>query len=61
MEKINLYNHIKSINPMEKYPHIIEISSCTQKMLVFIFLFPGNVLINSLISLGIYSTLKLSK
>ena len=37
---------------MQKYPHIIELSSCTRKMLVFIFLFPENSLINSLISLG---------
>ena len=53
--------NIKSINPMQKYPHIIELFSCTQKMLVFIFLFPGNSLIDFLISSGIYSTPKLSK
>ena len=53
--------NIKSIHPMQKYPQIIELSSCTRKMLVFIFLFQGNSLINSLISLGIYSTPKLSK
>ena len=50
--------NIKSINPMQKYWHIIELSSCTRKMLVFIFLFPGNSLINSS---GIYSTPKLWK
>ena len=61
--------NIKPINPMQKYPHIIELSFCNRKMLVFIFLFPGNSLgsssgnfsINSLISLEIYSTPKLSK
>ena len=45
---------------MEKYPHIIELFSCTRKMLVFMLLFPGNSLINYLISSGIYSTPKLS-
>ena len=53
--------NIKSINRMQKYPHSIELPSCTQKMLVFIFLFPGFLKINSLISSGIYSTPKLSK
>ena len=42
---------------MQKYPHIIELFSCTRKILAFMFLF----LINSLISSGIYSTPKLSK
>ena len=46
---------------MQKYPHIIELSSCSRKMLVFIFLLPGNSLINALISSGIDSTPKLSK
>ena len=53
------------MNPMQKYPHIIELSSCTRNLLVFIFLFPGSSLgnspINYLISLGIYSTPKLLK
>ena len=35
---------IKSINPMQKYPHIIESFACTRKMLAFIFLFPTNSL-----------------
>ena len=37
---------IKSMNSMQKYPHIIESFACTQKILAFMFLFP----INSLIS-----------
>ena len=49
--------NIKSINPIQKYPHITESFSCSLKMLAFIFLFP----INSLISLGTYSTPNLSK
>ena len=48
---------IKSINPMQKYPHITESFACTRKMLAFMFLFP----INSLISSGTCSTPKLSK
>ena len=48
---------IKSTNPMQKYPHIIEMFSCTGKILAFMFLFP----INSLISSGAYSALKLLK
>ena len=48
---------IKSINPMQKYPHITELFPCTRKMLAFMFLFSAN----SLISLGTCSTLKLSK
>ena len=48
---------IKSINPIEKHPYIIESFSCNQKIFAFMFLFP----INSLISSGIYSTPKLSK
>ena len=57
---VNLDNflpaNIKSKNPMQKYPHIIESFDCIQKMLDM-FLFP----INFLISLGICSTPKLSK
>ena len=37
---------------MQKYPHIIELFSCTRKIFAFMFLLP----INSLISSGIYST-----
>ena len=28
---------IKSMNPMQKYPHITELFACTQKMLAIIF------------------------
>ena len=48
---------IKSINPMQKYPHITESFASTQKLFASMFLFP----INSLISLGTCSTAKLSK
>ena len=48
---------IKSINPMQKYPHITESFACTRKMLAFMFLFPTNYLISS----GTCSTPKLSK
>ena len=48
---------IKSMNPMQKYPHITESFACTRKMLAFMFLFP----INSLISSGTCSTPKLLK
>ena len=48
---------IKSMNPMQKYPHITELFACTQKMLDIMFLFP----INSSISSGTCSTPKLSK
>ena len=48
---------IKSMNPMQKYPHIIELFACTRKMLAIMFLF----LKNSLMSSGTCSTPKLSK
>ena len=48
---------IKSINPMQKYPLIIEVFACTRKMLALKFLF----LINSLISSGTKLKPKLSK
>ena len=48
---------IKSMNPMQKYPHIIELFAYNRKMLAFMFLFP----INSLISSRRYSTLELTK
>ena len=44
---------IKSMNPMQKYPHI----PWTRKMLAIMFLFQTN----SLISLGTCSTPKLAK
>ena len=31
---------IKSMNPMQKYPHITESFACTRKMLAIMFLFP---------------------
>ena len=52
-----LQGSIKSMNPMQKYPHIIELFDCTRKMLAFIFLFPTN----SLISSGTCSIPKLSQ
>ena len=48
---------IKSINPIQKYPHIIESYACILKMFVFMFLLPINVLIY----FGICSTPKESK
>ena len=45
---------IKSINPMQKHPHITELFTYTRKMLAFMFYFPTN----SLISLGKCSTPK---
>ena len=48
---------IKSINPIQKYLHIIESYACILKIFVFMFLLPINVLI----SFGICSTPKLSK
>ena len=52
-----LPDSIKSMNPMQKYPHITELFACTRKMLVIMFLF----MINSLISSGTCSTPKLLK
>ena len=49
--------NIKSINAIQKYPHIIESYACILRIFVLIFLF----LINVSISLGICSTPKLSK
>ena len=42
---------IKSINPIEKYPHVTESCACILKVFVIIFLF----LINAIISFGICS------
>ena len=33
---------IKSMNPMQKYPHIIELFACTRKILAIMFLFKTN-------------------
>ena len=52
-----LYLGIKSIHPMQKYPHITEPCACILKMFVIMFLLP----MNFLISLGMCSTPKLSK
>ena len=48
---------IKSINPVQKYPQIIESYTCILKIFALIFLLS----INYLISFGIRSTLKESK
>ena len=53
----SLLESIKSMNPMQKYSHIIEVFACTRKILAIISLF----LIKPLISSGTYSTPKLSK
>ena len=54
--------NIKSINPIEKYPHITESYVCTLKIFVLMFLFfeaeDKGRLINALISFGICSTPK---
>ena len=49
--------NIKSINPIQKYPHITESYACILEMFVLMFL----LLINVLISFGIRSTPKESK
>ena len=49
--------NIKSINPIQKYPHVIEWYAFILQIFVMIFLFP----MNFVISFGIYSTPKLSK
>ena len=33
---------IKSMNSMQKYPHITELFACLRKMLAIMFLFPTN-------------------
>ena len=48
---------IKSMNPMHKYRHIIELLACTLKMSALMFLFPTNYLISS----GTSSTPKISE
>ena len=37
---------IKSMNPMQNYPHINEFFACSRKMFAFMFLFPASVLIS---------------
>ena len=49
--------NMKSINSIQKYPHIIELFACILNMFVFVFLCPKNILI----SLGKCSKPKLSK
>ena len=49
--------NIKSINPVQKYPHITELYACILKIFVTIV----DLSINFWISFGIYSTPKLSK
>ena len=39
--------NIKSINVIQKYPHIIELLAYIRKMLPTMFLFPTNSLISS--------------
>ena len=48
---------MKSINPVQKYPHITESYACTLKIFAIMFLLPTNFLI----SFGTCSTPKLSK
>ena len=48
---------MKSINPIQTYPHIIESYACTLQIAIEMFLFP----MNFIISFGICSTPKLSK
>ena len=48
--------NIKPMNPMQKYPHIIELFDCILNMFVFML-----CLINLSISLGTCSTPKLLK
>ena len=43
----SLPSSIKSINPMQKYPHITESFASTRKMLAIMFLLPTNPLISS--------------
>ena len=49
--------YIKSINPIQKYPHITESYACVLKMFAVMFL----LLRNFLISFGMCSAPKLSK
>ena len=56
-QEIMRLSSIKSINPMQKYPHITKFFAYTRKMLAFMFLFATNFLIFS----GTCSTPKLLK
>ena len=47
----------KSMDPVQKQPHITEVFACTQKMLAIMSLFLANFLVSS----GTCSTPKLSK
>ena len=51
------HTSIKSTNPIQKYPQIIESNACNLKIFVFMF----SLSINVLISFGIRSTPKESK
>ena len=50
---------IKSMNRMQKYPHIIELFDCTRKMFALMFFFIPEL--DSLISSATHSTPKISK
>ena len=39
--------NIKSMKPMQKYPHITALFACIRKMLAIMFLSPTNSLISS--------------
>ena len=52
---------IKQINPIQKYPHIIQSYACILKIFNIMFLLCEVWLINALISLGMCSTPKESK
>ena len=54
---IFLPESIKSMNPTQKYPHIVELFACTGKKLAIMLLF----LTNSLISSGTCSAPKVSE
>ena len=58
MNSVKVFHlNIKSINPIQKYPHIIELYAFTLKVFVVM---DKERPINALISLGISSTPKLS-
>ena len=52
-----LFLSMKSINPIQKYPHITELCACNLKIFAYLFLLP----IHFLISFEIRSAPKLSK
>ena len=55
--------NIKSIKPLQKYPHNIELYACVLKIFIimFLLLLLLSLLIHTIISLGICSTPKESK